>query len=413
MVIPFAEMTSSAPAQATASRRVDPFYGHMWPSGSGGQVISWLSFNQAVASVRAGTYRMRGTDGDMTPAEAMRAMLDHHRRYSAMSLLGATFGWHILTDQQAKAVTGVTITPQSSIGQALWVSGLLQRGRFVTDAWERTRRLPAAWRVNPAAGLDLLSSRIRYSEWLGITGGQQWKTPTPPGRHGILATELAIRVAEFCPSIGAVYGERFSRWDTALPPHCVPEHTNRTADAVLVREDGLRIIVEVVASRTNNTRVAHWVDALAKDKKREVFLLYVDASPKGEAATAIRKAVNRQVRLSLDATLVDVFSRIGVIKWKDWFPALHTASEGFVTLRCVNPNREPLDLLDPFDVAFGGDAPPAIANAPLVYSVPKFQRERQPAPDLEPWVRTRAGLPLRRPVVPRTDRLHKPRTSAC
>lgn len=409
--IPFAELPSPVrPVAASSARRADPFFGRMWASGTGGQQLSWLSYDQAVESERVGTYRMSAKDSAWKPSEALDYMLGHHDRTMALATLGAAFGWHVATEQQVAAIVGYNrVQPFNEMGRAMWVAGLLQRGRFVADAWERSHRLPMAWRQNPAAPVDRLFSEIRYREWLGVTGGQPWRAPNLLGRHGMLATELSLRVAEFCHSVAAVYGERFSGWGTVLPPSCVPVPTERTADATWVREDGLRIIVEIMASRAPSTflKAGRWVDALARDRNREVFLLFVDASMDAEADSSARNAVLRYMRQSLDASLAGVDDRIAFTKWRDWFPKSGVLTEDFLSLRCRTANMEPISLLDPFCATFGGTTRPGVDNASLIYSVPKWQRARLPTPNLEPLIRHAAGLKQRQPVVQRTERLHR------
>lgn len=380
--------------------RADPFYGQIWPgTHTGGQVV-WMSYSQAVSAEQAGVWSVRGGMPDMTPDEALDFLENHKHRNIAVGIVASVVAWQAATEDHLAAILGRRwgLGDESKMLTALWVSGMLSHGSFVAGSKQRKGKvtLPDVWRVGDYRRIEKFLNRVSYAEWLSVTGGQHWRTNSAVGRHGIMATELSIRAGELCPSLGAVYGERFAKWKLLVPG----DTSGRVADAVWVRSDGLKIAVEVTASTGQklHKRAREWAEVLARDTDSELFVLFVDVSPHRSIWSDVQKALRNATSESLDATIAESNRRLAAARWDDWFPAVGQVSQDFSSLPCVNGRGEAVDLADPFSVPYGAGPSPALLNSPLIWSVPVWMRSTYDTPDLSDVIRSQAGLPLVEPL---------------
>jgi len=233
-------------------------------------------------------------------------------------------------------------------------------------------------------------------ERLGVLAGAQWVPTAPYPRHDILAADLSLRVAELSPVVGAVYGEKLSdAWRlTGLPP-TVTRHA--CGDAVWVRSDGLRIVVElsIAAPQSGYRKAERWARILEADEKRSLFVLFVvGVHPESKSYSLTwsknthRKAVEDAAWSGIEAAAARVPERMGVVSLADWFPGQMRASRDFQRLNVWRPTGprgerfDQADLADPAQVELGDSLPPdealaPIENAELVYATPWWLLKRR------------------------------------
>lgn len=415
--MPLSEMASACPhPELAASARIDPYWGNLWPAGSGGATVSWRSRRSAETAASAGVGRVRGAAAHLSEAEALDAFMERSVA-DRLGVLAAVNLWRVLTVEQLAAICGrpVLARRRSRDLDLAWAAGFVQRGRFTADSWGAPR-LPALYRPDDQSGFERLRRRLGYHEWLGVTGGRGWQGVTPTNRHHLLAAELSLRVAEYC-EVGAVYGEPLSAWPLLLPEPVAPASSRRCADAVWTRTDGGRIVVELVASRAPNLerKIDAWAAALAADATRANVVLFVDAS---SSAKLVRRAIARAATGSMDAVMQGVPERMALVRWEEWFPAPGMVAPGFASLSCWRPTGpgerawERASALDPFEMACPGADPSCLGNVPLVWGTPHWLRNG-PAPDLTEVVLARAGMSGLRRLLRAPFRFEVPRPHEC
>src|SRR5699024_7686422 len=143
--------------------------------------------------------------------------------------------------------------------------------------------------------------------------------------------------------------------------------SSRAGDAVLVREDGLRIVFETAATvnaRSAGVKARRWAEDLAARPfddngvvvvflavdRHDPFDLAVDRSNPRQMAKFVRPAVDQFPGRGANRTA----NRMFVASWQDWFPGPHQAGDGFDLLladAAVGADEwEPRALLDPASV---------------------------------------------------------------
>nr|WP_249336228.1 hypothetical protein [Sinomonas gamaensis] len=187
---------------------------------------------------------------------------------------------------------------------------------------------------------------LTWPEWVAVTAGYPWSGGSQFDRHNILAAELALRAAEYLPEVGAVLGEKLSTMDlyagSGLGKEW-PATDNRRADGTLVRNDGLRIAIEVTAtaSAALEKKVRRWAELLRERPLETSGLVVVFVAaphpdrPKGTGSDPVHGLYRRiaKVLSAFPRTGADSpAARIGVVSWDEWFPARHELSEDFFTL---------------------------------------------------------------------------------
>lgn len=415
--VAFTDMSSRCPNPALdAAHRVDPYWTGLWTVGS---TASWLSRPTAERQVQAGLGQLRVSESRWSVEEAMDRIVGRQRttRLSALAALGL---WRTMSDEQLACIVGkpALASRRSTDRALLWAAGLIQKGTFVTGL--KHGHAPMLLRPDPEGRIDMLSDRMTYTEWVGVTGGQPWRWGSQFDRHNILGTELALRVAEWC-EIGTVFGEALAGLNILAPEEVrVPESVTRAADAVLVRPDGMRIAVELTTSVTPNmqTKIKKWVDVLTANTSGGLAVVFVDAThpdrSRQAVTVALQKAITEAAHCSMDATLADVPERMSIARWREWFPEPGLVARSFEWLAAHRPTGpdgatwEPVNLLDPFDLEFEPDDPVAaqavLTNANLLYGVPHWLRDPKAAPDLTSVLRARAGLTIRPTLPPSRSR---------
>ena len=291
----------------------------------------------------------------------------------------------------------------------LWfATGLVQRGGLPPNM--STAGLPKLVRPDPHGDFDALARRLTYDEWLAVSAGRSWQWGSQFDRHNLLATELALRVAEWCP-VAAVFGESLGTLDLLTGRLDDRLLAARAADAVVVRADGLKIAVEMTTTggARLDAKIQHWASMLAADRTRSLVVCFVETSPpdrppRSNLANHVRARVEQAAYGTSDVAFAKVAERMFVVRWRDWFPQPGRVLRSFTALPAMRPTGprdasrhswRPANLLDPFELPYPGaqgrDAPALLSNANLVLGQPRWLRTG-PGPDLAAALRRRAGL---------------------
>lgn len=411
----FSDLPSATPlAPLRTANRLDPYWDGVWQFGSHAQWVSREHFERIEAAGLAAT---RPVGLRTTPAAAA-ARLDRDWD-TKLDLLGVLSSWRTVTAEQASAFAGSSVpaSVNTRVFGDLFALDLIDVGSLGA-----TSNGPASARARmfrPSASKAfrrLIHPRMTYAEWVSVTGGLKYLTGGQYDRHNVLTAELALRAAEFL-RIGSVLGERQAHVNTiaytgtGLPEP--PGRSQQTADAVIIRPDGVRVAVETTASVGSDgfTRKAEmWARLLSRRSFDETGLVVVfvvadrtvaEAGEHGRASLLgmVRKKVARAARLHPGTASHRTADRMFVVGWQDWFPARGEASEDFLTLRAqravgLNNAWEVADILDEFDVPTPTrmtDPEAVLRSSSGLRSVPAHLRS-QVRPDLHRLPLQRAGF---------------------
>lgn len=347
--------------------RVCPYWGMVWPSSDGGPIIVWRSLRSeqamAGAHVRV-TSRPGGRTATRTPDEAISLL---NRRRSRLVTLGTVNLWRTISGEQLAALSGQPglNSSRSDETRLLFDAGLLQRGQF-HYAGRAIDGMPEVFRPSPQADKVDLRRHLRHKDWLGTLAGQSI-SGHQYDRHNLLATELSLRAAEICP-LRSVLGETLASWPRLFGSALQP-NPHRSADAVFVRGDGLKIAIEVTATVTSATvtKIEQLAELLARETSKSVMFLFVVAPQPGsvhelEVGRRLRQAIKKSSHSSRSRILAEVEKRMAIARWSDLFPAPGLVSRAFIPLRAKRyaaseDDWVDIDLLDPYSAPFGGDSP--------------------------------------------------------
>jgi hypothetical protein len=376
---------------------MDPFWSKLWATADGGVSVSWRSRRSVESLHELGFTNLRAKEQRYSRDEAI-AMLKS--RQPRLDLLGAINLWRTITTEQLSAFTG-RIAGNSQLGtdlSVLWSAGLVQRGQY-HDGFQRLKKVPSIFRPDNRVKERLLDE-LNYRDWIGVTGGSDSVYSHQFDRHNVLTTELALRAAEMC-SLRGVAGESVAGWSKLFPPEIEP-NPHRAADAVFVRHNGSRILIEmtVTVSSATVTKVKQLAELLARDPTGNTSAIFVVAAhPSSVNASTVsllaRQAVAKATVQSMGNIMANVASRIGVVRWKDWFPAPGMVSPNFFSLSALTATgpRDDLwqstDFLDPFDGALADDPTDGLND---LYGVPHWMRFKPS--DFSRHLLTSAQLPV-------------------
>lgn len=389
------------PANLSMVERNDPYWDPNWVPGS-----------QAVWSSSAGS--PTGTK-KATPEKALKMLFGGRRRKSALALIACLDSWSTVTAEQAALIAGdrALLKPTSQVVHALYSLGVLDMGRYPGPL--ARKEADPVW-LYRRAGTNALSEHITqeltWAEWVSASGGLSWSSTASFDRHNVLATELVLRAAEFL-KVGTVLGEKFVHASLLAAADSTIRFTHR-ADALIVREDGLRIAVEMTASRSAQfeKKVERWARFMAENPLEDTGLMVVFVAVphpgdvrKRSGAAEVRKAVQKVMRSFPERSRNAPAGRIGVVEWADWFPDRHLLTEKFINMEVQFPlGRTPTDRWKTiplaetsFDPADDFDATAVIESSSVLAHVPSWLRTADPV--------TVLGTPLSRsgkelPVMP-------------
>jgi hypothetical protein len=199
----------------------------------------------------------------VTPLDLLRSP----RRAAVLDLLAVLVSYGAVTNNQAAAFTGEVAyaDPRSRLVADLFRSGLL--------AVSPAHREVGIGSVGQGAAIYKLSARssvrelrdfLTYAEWLALTGARPLPTTSVNVRHDVLAAELALRAVAL-RRVGTALGPLFSTTADLVPPGPLAARVAGGPDLTLVRDDGLRIAVELTATigRAFDQKVKRWAELLS------------------------------------------------------------------------------------------------------------------------------------------------------
>lgn len=182
-------------------------------------------------------------------------------------------------------------------------------------------------------------------------------------RHNLLVTETTLRTLESIGQIVQVAGEEHASGRELFNDDT---ETGRVCgDAVWWRDDGLRIVVELVASvnyQHLQSKILKWSQTLATHAARDMdtVVVWLNAVHDGheKASQVIRKIIEDTTdrlrfpggSLAFDREVRIVRTHMVVASWKDWYPEPGMISEAGVGLYCGWFDRDrwqPASLADP------------------------------------------------------------------
>lgn len=420
----FNDLGSACPTPGLdAANRFDPYWDGLWGTGS---AASWLSIDLARRQSSVGLGSLPA-ELDLTHEEALETLRSSRGWQQRLAMLGAIFSWRTMSVEQTAAFVGdarltSTLNPSPA---SLFASGVIDLGIYSnglrnTDLTGRG----AVYRTGKGTMFNTeVKNMLSWAEWISVTGGQRWTPSSNYDRHNMLATELALRLAEYT-EVGTVLGERFSSLD-----HLVGSglgnpslaHDQRAADLCAVREDGMRIVFEMTANTGTHfhNKVARWARILAENPLETsglcvVFVVIQHPErlaehdgfiPRARTYQAIAAATKEFPGSARDR----VAERMGVATWREWFPERGKVHDSFFTLRVDRPTGrgdalwEPADMLSPTETTPGVAARPFVAhdpermraildNAALLGNTPHWLRARRDPPPLWPLLMENAGV---------------------
>ncbi|WIB65736.1 hypothetical protein [Curtobacterium sp. MCBD17_040] len=414
-VLRFDQMPSTCPTPEVATAaRIDPFYAGLWAAGS---QASWLSVDQAHAQQREGLGRLPA-HLNLDRATALRRLTDAAtlpKRLNAMATLDM---WRTVTGEQAAALTGDTeLAGKARAWTELFAAGVADTGIFSNGLYNTQGSSRGA--LYRPSRTTVFQQKVRphltYPEAVSVTGGYPWESGSQFDRHNLLAVELGLRAAEWCPGVGAVLGEKLSGFEllthTGRADHTLGS-TQAQADATIVRKDGLRIAVEMTASTgaSFEAKVERWAKLLSHHRLADTGIVVVFVvAPRPdktvavkEVAVAVRKAVAKATRAYPGVNFDRTADRMFVAEWTSWFPAARQVDRAFMSLAAYRPSGpadqlwRPALLLEPAVVPFTASDTTAAAavlrNASMLRGVPHWLRTSD-TPILWPQKVSELGYP--------------------
>jgi hypothetical protein len=375
---------------------LDAFW-HQWASGS---TATWTSFEMAD--------RLHRTTGAPMPSRmhsrhaTLNFVLEPARRERLLSILGALDSFHVLSAQQ---LAFWTQDPRLATGnaadlRALFSLGLVDVG--CTSMLRGAESLTLYRLADTTVWEQELAPSVTLSELISVTGGLPLSKAHRFDRHdSVLATFIA-RCAAWLPEIHAVFGEKYGSHELLLssagakrPPKVSPL---AAVDAVIVRDDGAIVLVELQASDPG-PRFAEKLTKLAEilqlNPRLSLLVLtlprHVGAGrPDHTIASGARSSIVKALRSDPQQMYGGVAERMFQADWvADFFPTPDTVDVRFLRL---NANRydprldtwRQAEMLDasidgiPFPLEFEDNPEAAIpiVNSLLLRQTPTILRDR-------------------------------------
>ncbi|GAA4363002.1 hypothetical protein [Nocardioides caricicola] len=370
--------------------------------------------------------RERAAQGDLKlPAVYQREaprwpddFLRASRLNRVLSLLGVLTSFRAVTNNQAAAFTGdpSLANPRSDLIAGLFTCGVLDLAHpYLGYSLGVAGGNTTAYQIGDPALLDELRRHLTWAEWFAVTGNRRRPTEAVNIRHDILAAELALRAAHGL-RVGTVLGPHFSRFADLNIWNAVPKKGG--PDLTIVRDDGLRIAIELTSSigADFEQKVERWARLLsgnALDLSGQAVIFLVAPSPSADPKYIhqVRRMTYKHIKDAMSDRLGSsrcrTANRIGIATWREWFPFEGVASEHFARLTAdrptgSDPRWEPCNMWDPRALPFDPDDRNAmreiIPNAALLTQTPAHLRwPHQPARQVAALLRAAAGEP---PAIP-------------
>lgn len=349
--VPLASLPSRTPLHPLrTSERIDPYWSSLWRGGSTGDWFSASDNRRLSDSGLASAPTWLRMDAE----EALARIVHRRSREKSLRVLAALDQWRTMSVQQVEALTDVSgiAAGNTSLVSALWNAGLVDIC-MLGSALAPGSNSRAGMLLRPARTSDAtraFEEHLTYPEWVSVTSGLGLDANRQFTRHNVLATELGLRLSEY-GRCAMVLGEKLSGMQmlaysgSGLP---VPRNVSNGSDLTVVRADGLRVAVEVTASRGRHfdLKVQKLVEILSRRPLAESALcvLFVTAphqdatqAEANELLRGVKRAIQKAVR-AFPGTATDPTSmRVGVVSWSDLFPSAHTGAADFGKLPAERP----------------------------------------------------------------------------
>lgn len=262
-------------------------------------------------------------------------------------------GFNHANTAQLVAWTGNSPTNRSKHFGPMFRLGLVERGRYAAGH-KHVGKQVSLWKLHDARPIREYAQALPDETARRVFASKPGR-PFPGGphtRHDILTVEAILRMLETQP-----------RWVGVSPEHASSPYNltlddtspkGFSGDAALWRDDGLRVVLEVCASRNiehHATKMQKWAEWLAtrtvNDTGIVVVFLNAHKDRHVNLARAMRAAHSRVVKqgqLKLSTGQQPIASDIGVrnaraqlllAAWEDWFPRHHAVSEAAQAARCA------------------------------------------------------------------------------
>ena len=406
------DLLSPAASGLTTPERLDPYWDRIWANGS---TVTWRSYESAEAQVIAGLGALPSAHR-IAEADAWRQLESPQTRKALLRFLSVLGTWRTMTAEQAETLSGSRGTSKvlSGLIAAAFRAGILELGSPAAGLIrESTSNRGILYRPSNSKAVQRILDNLTYPEWVSLTGGQKWDQGGQFDRHNVLATELGLRVAEYC-DVATVVGEKLSTIDLLAGSGIgwgPLTGDTRSADLTIVRPDGLKIAVEITASTSANfsRKVERWARLLNDRPMDEsgLAVVFVIAPPHGASATAVRtetyKTIAAVARRFPGTVRESIASRIGVANWTTWFPERHLVSTSFFPLSVDMPAEmvngamtwQQAEMLNPKTYRYSPNhlgLTAILDNMHLLWGTPVWLRDHRRAPSLIPTIMERSGV---------------------
>lgn len=277
-------------------------------------------------------------------------------------LLGLADQWRTLTLEQASALSGVPLSRlrEQRVFGALTDAGLVDYGTSLSEVMRpkslRAEHLPIVRPASTKIFERLIRPRLTFAQWAALTGGEDFAVTRQFDRHNLLATEFAIRLAEYAPKVAGIVGEKLSGADKlfGVGP------SQMGADFIAIRSDGLKIAFELTASTSPKFRekVDRWARLLNRFPHAGVVVVFLEASKPASEFTkggTVMSQILKQVGIAASGypglSPVAVRDRMFVASYSRFFPGpLAVNAEEFFSLRCLSASSRSEDRWEFRDV---------------------------------------------------------------
>ena len=396
----------------TTPERLDPYWDHIWSAGS---TLTWRSHDSATAQVIAGLGGLPAAHR-ISEAEAWARLESPKSRNSLLRFLATIQMFRTSTGEQVEALSGArgAANVLSGLVAAAFRVGLIELGSPAAGLTRsETSNRGTLYRPTTSKAIDRITNRLTYPEWVSLTGGIAWDRGGQFDRHNVLATELGLRLAEYC-DVGTVLGEKLSTVDLLAGSGIgfgQLKGDTKSADLTVVRPDGLRIAVEITATlgASFEKKVERWARLLNERPMDDsgLSVVFVIAPPHGASANSVRadtyKVIASVVRRFPGTVRESIDTRIAVASWTDWFPERHMIEPGFFSMAVTMPSGmsdgkmiwKETELLNTSTYPFIPSRPELNAileNAHLLWGTPVWLRDHRRAPSLIPTIMRHAGV---------------------
>lgn len=370
--------------------RIDPYWGHVWSVPGQETGITWHDRKSMQILVDQNFIRLRSSERRWSVDEVYEKLVSSPRRKLYLQVIASVYMWRTLTQEQIGAIVGwsglnaTRMDPHSIM--VPWSTGILQWGH-PTDFSKQLRIVRPAYNV-PSRFVESLT----YRERLSVFGGQTAVLHGRMARHNVLNAEVSLRVAEHLSHLfPIVLGEGASFAKILLPESQQRTPSYSVGDAVWVRQDGLRVIVET-GNKADSIiqKIKRWAPTLSHDARggRSLYLLFVipNQYQRVDWVKHAKEKISAGVFAELGSAGYDsryLASRVGIIEWEEWFPRYHEINDDWFRVLKVwqldkNHQWQLTAVADPYAVECDvdlSDAEKSIGYAQNLYGVPHFLRE--------------------------------------